>query len=88
MAHINKRYWGRNTHITTTKPSFREYVNMAAIWAKNNRKAACKKCGSTNECTCAAIIGGDVVAAFPCNCGHTTKQKATEAELLRAYNLA
>ena len=87
MAHINKRYWGRNTKMSPKRQSFTRYVAGAVEWAKNNRKVACEKCGTENECTCAEIIDSDVITSFICDCGYTTTQRTKESELRRAYNL-
>lgn len=65
---------------------FRLYVDGAVRWAERNRSNVCKKCGVTNLCTRAEIVGSDVIASFVCGCGYTTRQIATESELRRTYN--
>lgn len=87
MGNINKRYWGRSTKVAHKRQSFKLYVEGAVEWAKNNRKASCKLCGTETECTCAEIVENDIVASFTCTCGHTTTQRAKESELRTAYNV-
>ena len=68
------------------KKSYSAYVDGAVEWAETHKSNVCKKCGITNLCTRAEIVGRDVVASFVCSCGHTTKYMTPESELRRTYN--
>ena len=87
MAPKTSKHWGRSTKVHPKRQSFKEYIEGAAEWAKQNRTTQCNTCGERTTHTEAEIRGNDIIETFTCDAGHATTVTTKESELRRTYNM-